>query len=451
MRDLRASIETIRRDLGPDVLTIPADPAQHAIDGIEPLAVAQPDTPDRLARILRLAAKHRVPVVPRGAGYFSHLGGCLSEAGIVISLARLHGVVAYEPADLTITVQAGMTLRALQRHLAARRQCLPLDPPCPDDATIGGIVAANATGPSRFRYGTCTDMLLGLRAVAPTGDTLNAGGRVVKNVAGYDLTSLLVGSLGTLAVLTELTFKVWPRPAASAMVLGRCGSLEQAHEAAERLVSSQLQPTFVELLNEHALVGTGDPAPPAAHRAAIVTGFSGSASDIAYQLPQAELLLQDAGLETQGLVGDEEPAARAWLRDIIRRIATGPTGLVTLKLSVLSTDIPSGIAKAAQLASDFGLRCAAQAHAGNGIIYIVVEAPSPTDEPPERVSGLCEALCEEAERLGGWAVVERAPATMKQLAGAWGRGGRQHGLMTSIKQALDPTGILNPGRLTNAH
>ncbi|MGD8240692.1 MAG: FAD-binding oxidoreductase [Armatimonadota bacterium] len=454
MRDIGSAIESIQREVGSDVLVTPADPTEYAVDGIEPLAVARPADAVELADVLRLAGEHRVPVFPRGAGFFSHLGAPLSASGIAIPLERLNAMVAYEPADLTVTVQSGMTLGALQRYVAECDQCLPLDPLCPDGATIGGIVAANASGPSRFRYGTVSDMVLGVRAIAMTGEMLSAGGRVVKNVAGYDLGSLLVGSLGTLAVLAELTFKVWPRPAARLTMLGRCASCEQAQEAATALIGSQLEPVFIELLNANALLGRGDSGGEGhastsepEHAAAIVVGFDGSGADVTYQRAEAESLLQRAGVATQSLDGDDGVVARMWLRTILRQIATGPTGLVTMRLSVLSSDVGTAIAGAQQLASDFDWRCAAQAHAGNGIVHIVAEAPSPTDEPPERVAGLCEGLREEAEGLGGWAIIERAPAGVKELAGVWGKAAPQGKLTASIKEAFDPAGILSPGRL----
>ncbi|MFQ5808768.1 MAG: FAD-binding oxidoreductase, partial [Armatimonadota bacterium] len=356
MPDIGSAIESIQGELDSDVLAAPPDAAEYAIDGNEPVAVARPGDADELADVLRLADEHEVAVVPRGAGFFSHLGAPLSATGIAISLERLDAMVAYEAADLTVTVQSGMTLGTLRRHLAEHDQCLPLDPLCPDDATIGGIVGANASGPSRLRYGTVSDMLLGVRAITPIGDTLGARSRVVKNVAGYDLASLLVGSLGTLAVLTELTFKVWPRPAARITVPGRCASCEQAEEAAATLIASQLEPTFVELLNANALRGhtpsgeEGDPwSSEPYHAGAIVAGFGGSEADVEYQGAEVESLLHRAGVETQSLQGEDEAAARAWLRAIPRRIATGPTGLVTMKLSVLSSNVGAAIACAERL------------------------------------------------------------------------------------------------------
>lgn len=451
MRDLRSAIESLQRELGPEVLAPPDEPSRYTVDGQEPLALAQPGTVDELAAILRLATEHNVPVAPYGSGSFVHLGAPPAAAGMALSLARLNTIVAHEPADLTVTVQAGVTLGDLQRCLGEHDQCLPLDPACSDEATIGGIVAAGASGPSRFRYGTSADMLLGMRAVAATGEPMKAGGRVVKNVAGYDLTRLFVGSLGTLGVLTELTFKVWPRLPERAMVVGWCESCEQAQQVAAALVASQLEPAFVELLNGRSL-GRADHWPLSTDdggSAAVIAGFWGTDAETSYQLTEAKALFLETGARPEGVRGEDERAARLWLRTLVPRIGGGPAGLVTMKLSVLSSDVAKVISKAGQLAGDFGWRCAAQAHAGNGIVYVIVEAPSPIDEPFERVAGLCEELRAETQRLGGWAIIERGPVAVKKLAGVWGNTGAQWELMASIKRAFDPAGILNPGRLTD--
>src|SRR5688572_6443017 len=186
--------------------------AGYTIDGCQPAFVVFPEDEEQIAAVLRLADEHEATVFPRGGGSHMMLGNAPARVDVVLSVQRLQQILAYEPGDMTATVQAGLCLADLQGALAAKGQHLALDPSAAATTTIGGIVAANLSGPRRLLYGTARDLLLGSAVIGINGKRTKAGGRVVKNVTGYDLNKLYIGSLGTLAVVVELTWKLHPLP-----------------------------------------------------------------------------------------------------------------------------------------------------------------------------------------------------------------------------------------------
>src|SRR5215475_8551646 len=186
--------------------------AEYAVDGVLPAMVVLPADEAQVTDVLRLAAEYRATVFPRGGGSHTFVGQTPARVDLVLSVQRLQQQLAYEPADLTITVQAGVRFAELQHILRGSSQFLALDPPVTTTTTVGGIVATNVSGPRRLLYGTARDMLLGIGVMTSDGKRSKAGGRVVKNVTGYDLNKLYVGSLGTLGVIVELTWKLHPLP-----------------------------------------------------------------------------------------------------------------------------------------------------------------------------------------------------------------------------------------------
>src|SRR5437763_3605025 len=191
--------------LGSAHLRTDATVAEYAIDGVPPAMVAFPADAAQMTEVLRLAATYQATVFPRGGGSHTFIGQTPTRVDLVLSVQRLQQQLAYEPADLTTTVQAGVRFTELQHILRDSGQCLALDPPITPTTTMGGIVATNVSGPRRLLYGTARDVLLGITVMTSDGKSTKAGGRVVKNVTGYDLNKLYVGSLGTLAVIVELT------------------------------------------------------------------------------------------------------------------------------------------------------------------------------------------------------------------------------------------------------
>lgn len=427
--------------------------ARCQVEGIQPAVVALPATEAEVAACLKVAATHGAAVCPRGGGTRMGLGGPLRQCDVVLSLERLAGVVEYVPEDLTVTVQAGMSLAALEELVAGRNQEVPLDPMGSADTTVGGILAAGAVGPRRMLYGGPRDVLLGAQVALADGRLIRSGGRVVKNVAGYDLNKLWVGSLGTLGVLTEVTLKLRPKPACRRTLCFAFGDLGQALQAAEAVLGSELLPAAVTLLSPGAAARLGLPA-----WLALIVELAESESNVAYQAGRLkEILSGCSGRLEEILVG-----SIGELGDIPAGRRGGPEVSTASRPGVLQTDpekrfwlnlrdfyriddacwrvrvstVLSDLAELMRLAMS-GPGVDVIAHVGSGSLFVYGKQPDPR---------IAAALQNRAAALGGAAVLEEAPPEMKQQVDVWGPPRSEWRLMRQIKERLDPGGVLNPGR-----
>jgi glycolate oxidase FAD binding subunit len=313
---------------------------------------------------------------------------------------------------------------------------LPIDPPLPEQATIGGIVAANLNGPVRLSQGTIRDFLLGLKVVQADGTIIKGGGRVVKNVAGYDLPKLYCGSFGTLGVIVEATFKVRPRPEAQAVLSLTFPSVENAADLALRFLCSELQPFFLELANFNQQDGQSNSAEPY-H---LFIGIAGIAEEVAYQRTR----LRD-------FIGNEETAVEEWegrnCQDLLLRLRDFPvSGEASLRCKV--SLLP---ARTATFCKDLGAEATIRAlpvqlliHAGNGIVYCRF-LPS-ENASPEKLLSLVDWLRILTKELEGYMVVEDVDPLLKDRLDVWGHVGNAFPLMKGLKETLDPRGVLSPGR-----
>src|SRR5262245_26178608 len=239
------------------IWTDPTACAAYAVQDVVPGCVAAPANIEELAGVLRVAQELRAAVVPWGGGTQQLIGSPPQRADLVVRTERLNRVLIHEPFDLTISVGAGMTLGALRAHLARHGQMLPIDPPLPARATIGGLIATATDGPRRLGYGTLRDLLIGIAVVEAGGRVSKAGGMVVKNVSGFDMMKLYLGSFGTLAVVASANFKLLPAPRAAATLLCAFDTPAGAFAALEALQLTQLTPTAAEYLNTSAVESLG--------------------------------------------------------------------------------------------------------------------------------------------------------------------------------------------------
>jgi len=403
-------------------------------------ATVFPGTAEEVAGVLRLANAERLRVIPTGNSSQQDLGLPPAGADITLSLRRLHRLKQYEPADLTASVEAGLTLAELSDALAQHRQWLPLGAPCPERATVGGAVATNSSGPFRLFYGSARDMVIGIRFATVEGKLVKSGGMVVKNVAGYDMAKLMIGSLGTLAVITDVNFKVFPRPATETMLLA-FGSLEDALAARSALLKSVLAPLALDLLDASCAALVADAArlqfPQGEFLLAVAYG--GVERVIERSRGEVAALGQSArARDSQTLASDAEQRFWRAVCDLPASLDAANPDSLRLKLSSTLAAMQPLLTSALGPLRPKGTEVALVARAGSGISYLYARGGD--------LRAFCRAVQELAAKFDAHAVVEFAPAAIKAQLDVWGPRRDDFPVMQKLKQAFDPNGILNPGR-----
>ena len=421
----------------------PSRDANLAIDGLLPPLWCQPGSPEELAAVLELANRCGAAVIPRGGGTRMSLGCPPRAADLLLSTRGLTRLVEYEPADLTVTVEAGLGLSELQERLGADGQFLALDPPTADRATIGGVVASNASGPLRLRYGSARDLVIGTRVANADGLLTKAGGRVVKNVAGYDLNKLYTGSLGTLGVIVELSFKLHPLPQSRATVLATFDDLDAAAAVVARVMRSPLGPAALEVVTsagEEALPSSLPVTGRGCALAVLVAGFEKAVARVTQEI--GDLCRERGQVEVRA---DDQDARGLWA--LLRDVADGSDpGRPVLKLAVPPAHSVEALARLRSVLERPRLPAMLVAHAGVGLVYARLEQRDWSDPELERLAAaVSEARSFAVEREGSL-VVESCPPGLKDRVDVWGEIGPALKLMRSLKEKLDPRGTLNPGR-----
>jgi glycolate oxidase FAD binding subunit len=418
------------QDLERDGLIRPAEGA-YVVDGVAPRFVAMPGSVEEASQVLAAAAADGLAVGFMGSGSKLGLGNPPERLDLVVSTRGLDQVLEHAAGDLVVTAQAGVRLADLQAALAPAGQQLALDPPEPR-ATLGGVVAANASGPRRLRYGTVRDLLIGITVVLADGTVARAGGKVVKNVAGYDLAKLFCGSLGTLGMVAEVIFRLHPVPAAAAVVTLGVEGPTQAGEAVRRLAGTALEPSAVELtVDEWGWPG----------RLTVV--FEGIRPGVEAQAAAAAELLGRVGEATVAGPGGVEAAlsqlgARPFEKAEYALKATFPPAELAGVLTDLAGPRP------------YGGGGPVSAHAATGVLWLASglrEGDLPADAPA--FPSVVRAVTEARERLaarGGSLVLHKASPELKRAVGVWGPPGDAIGLMRRVKERFDPDRRLGPGR-----
>jgi glycolate oxidase FAD binding subunit len=409
---------------------------RFAVDGREPKEVAFPESIEQAAGMIYTAAEHQRAIIPVGMGAFLHIGGLPRRYDLALCLHRMSRIVDYQPTDMTVSVEVGMPLAQLQQILGEQNQWLPIDTPCPKRVTVGGLIAMNLSGPSRLSQGTIRDFLIGIKVIRADGTVIKSGGRVVKNVAGYDLAKLYCGSFGTLGVIAEATFKVRPRPGAQVVCSVDFLSAESAMEVALRVLGTELQPTFLELASCDPSEGQGADASP--YR--LFIGFAGIAEEVTYQQNRLQEIIGVAGQNPRTWEEGREQTLMATLRDF------PVSGEATLrcKVSLLSSQIAPFCKTVEEEMTVRRLSVQIVAHAGNGIVYC--RLPQTENLSREKLLSFVDWLRILAKQLGGYLVIEAIDPTLKDRVDVWGHVGSSFPLMKRLKETLDPQGILNPGR-----
>jgi glycolate oxidase FAD binding subunit len=393
--------------------------------------VAFPENIEELSEILKLSHDEGWKVIPAGAGTWLGMGNRPREFHLIVSTSRMDRMLDYEPADLTVTLEAGVPLREFNQLAGTNRQFIPLDPFGDPALTIGGIIATASSGPMRCAYGTPRDWLIGIRVVHADGRITKAGGKVVKNVAGYDLCKLYTGSYGTLGVIAETSFKLRALPPYESTLIFFADDVDLLLSLAGRISGSDVHPTSCELLSPR------DPNMPVeAASFALVLRFLNEIETVKSQVQDALQLGQ--GLRST-LLRDED--TRSFWRDYYESETVGQWSY-NLRLSVLPADLELTIDDLSYVMPGMSWR----AHAANGVLRARAKSgPLAEMETEERVKRIIE-LRRRMQSRGGQLTILSAPDDVIDQVDVWGGIGATEGLMRALKEKFDPQNQLNPGR-----
>jgi glycolate oxidase FAD binding subunit len=419
------------------LVTDPAACAAFAVDGKTPNAVVYPNRREQVAAVLKHASDHELAVIPCCNGTKVETGNRPRRYDVALSLREMSQVRHYEPADLTLSVEPGITFGDLQTSLAQHSLWLPLDPAGGARASIGGTLAANSAGPLRVYYGAPRDMVLGMTVATSEGKLIKTGGRVVKNVTGYDLGKLLIGSYGTLGVIVEASFKLFPLPKSRATFSLPVTSLSKARELRQAIQRSPLEPMRLTLLDSEAArlarSGTTFASPWE-----IWVEAGGSERVIERYRNTLAALARQFGTEAYATSHEAAESSRPRIADFGAALPSG-AGTVILRASLPLSTTEQFVGQAQAQTG----RSAISVQLGTGITQVcLLDATAGTELKP-----LIERLRATAIALGGVLIVETCPSTLKTDFDVWGGTGDDFAVMRKIKEVWDPRGTLSPGRL----
>jgi glycolate oxidase FAD binding subunit len=405
--------------------------------------VVQIESEQEAGKVVRWAQRAGVAIIPEGLGARAGYGNIIHKKAIILSLSKYDRLIEHSAGDLTVTVQAGMNLSQLQEILREKGQMLPLDPGWPEHSTAGGVVAAALTGPKRLKYGTPRDWVIGLRVVMASGQVIRTGGKVVKNVAGYDMNKLFIGSLGTLGVITECTFKLRPLPPSETVMIFESSEADDIFRLSQRILDSSLEPSALEMVN--SLVLSRFVPDPATY--GLIIGFEDEEKAVVKEQDLVVKWAKEAGLRLREILKNDQ-ASRIWhLMGKLMPHALDPDD--SHRVAIKAITLPDQVANTVQFihlfAEDCGINALVHGGTGTGITLAVLNAEPDRWTEMKKFVGVVRRRIEEQP---GYLVIQHAPDFFRAEVPVWGREPNGLFLMRKIKQQLDPEGLFNPGRFT---
>jgi glycolate oxidase len=448
---VRASLPELR------LLTDPADRESYRRDETAyletglPLAVALPTTTAEVSQLMRLATEFRVPVVPRGAGSGLSGGAAGIEGALTIAFTRMASIIDIDTANVCVVTQPGILNADLKKAVAAKGLFYPPDPASYEICSIGGNLGTNAGGLCCVKYGQTRDYVLGLEVVLADGTVIRTGGRYVKNVAGYALTHLFVGSQGTLGLITEATLRLRPLPAPFSTMLAFFPTVDAAGEAVAAMTAAGIEPVTLELMDKATIAAVDDWHHLGLDRdaaAMLLVESDLPAAAAAVELDRAVAACDAAG--ATATVRANDPQEADWLRQARRLALRALERIGTVRMEdvgVPRARVPDLIRAIETIAQRHGIRCATLGHVGDGNLHpnFIFERDDPNADLVTEVAR--GELYAAAIALGGTVTAEHGIGAARRDYLAAQVGEDALAVMRSIKQALDPLGILNPGRV----
>jgi glycolate oxidase FAD binding subunit len=449
--------------------------AKYAVDNTMPKVVLFPASTQQVADVVRYANQENLAIVPWGRGSKMAMGLPSRRLDMVVCTSRMNHMTDVDSANLTITVEAGVKFRDIQARLATQEDrcylplkdlvteademiCLerenqgcfvPMDAPFSESATIGGIVATNSSGPRRLIYGLPRDMVLGVRFVAPNGDIVGTGGKTVKNVSGYDISKLMIGSAGTLGILCEMTLRLLPLPEAMETLLVSFDSFSDASGFVERIFETALTPAAVEVMNSVSVKGLKRDWLPNLGSGGYVVAVALEGFEEAVARMHTEMKDMAASLGAKGDASLQEDKHRIfWLAvsNLLPAMTSRFSGLISAQLNYPISEWRKITEFAENALSARNIEYSILVHSGCGVCLINLlmdKADSDVMRKGIEAMGSLLARCYEA---GGNLVVQSAPVDVKQDLPVWGEARPDFLVVKRIKELLDPSGIMSPGR-----
>lgn len=401
-----------------------------------------PQSEQEIAAVLRYANEQGLTVIPVGGGTKQGFGGLGPRADILLSLSHNSGIIDHSVSDMTMTVRPGTTVREMEEHLVSYRQMLPVDGRWPEYATIGGMINTADSGPKRMSYGSIRDHVIGLRVVYPSGKVIRTGGKVVKNVSGYDMNKLFIGSMGTLGVISEVTVKLKPLPKYEGLVLMTFtgdAPLDAIRSFVVSVLHSELEPVALELLDPTL---AGELINKQSYTLAI--GFEGREKTVQYQI---NWLAQKQPKNTEMQQYEQRDAKDWWnhfshiapnsqLSDV-----DNPTKQpVSLKIGSKNMDVLEILSECWRHAREYGLDAVAHGGLGHGINRVHVNGD------PEELLLYVKAIRDFIHTKKGYTIIEHMPYELRNRCSVWESIPQYFSIFEGIKRTIDPKGILNPKR-----
>jgi glycolate oxidase len=418
-----------------------------------PDVVAVPGTVQEVAAIARLCNARQVPLVVRGAGTGYTGGAVPTRGGVVLSVERLNRILEIDETNLLAIVEPAVVTGDLQRAVEAVGLFYPPDPASLESSSIGGNVAECAGGPRGFKYGTTRRYVLALEVILPTGEVIKTGSKAVKNVVGYDLTQLLVGSEGTLAIITKITLRLVPKPPVRATLMALFTDIQAAVDAVTALIRRRVVPATLELIDRESLQAVsahiGREIAPAGTGAMLIVEADGAQAAVDEEIDRVTASCREVGASRVVLAVNDEERDRLWTARRLISMALRGTGLLKINHDVVVPRgrVPELFAVVDDIREQYGLRVVAFGHAGDGNIHVnLMIDPADAEQ---------RALAKSAERT----LFERVVSLEGSISGEHGIGfakapyigielaSEEIALMKRVKAAFDPHGILNPGKI----
>lgn len=436
--------------------------ARYQIDGMSPSAALLPSSSEEIVEIVKFAATEGLALVPCGARTKISIGMPPKQYDVAIDLSRLDKIAAYDPDDLTLSVEPGVTVCQLQRTLNQHGQFLPHGAPFMTRATVGGTIASGVEGPLRQMYGTARDFVLGMEFVTGDGIAGKSGGRVVKNVTGYDLHKLMIGSLGTLGIITKINFRTFPAPQLLRGFAAHFSSAADALDCRDAIAASVLRPMTLDILSPRmADLFTGDDAARIETNVlpggvfsrdawTLMTGFQGNDAVLDRCERELRAMVEGAGGSRFARIGDDKTpgalgAAFGRLREFVPIALESSPATTIMKLAMLPEHLGHALAAAKHAAHDHSIPWAAVVR-GVSVIYVAL-LPSTRDEKQMKcTAGAANRIHEDCARLGGHSTIPWCPSEWKAALNVWGPERPDLPLMRKVKSVFDPRGVLAPGR-----